>query len=596
MKNHHIEEFILRYIGSEPEAAILVSGRWGSGKTYLVRKTVKKKTHEFLHVSLAGVRSTDEIVKLLYAEAFPALENKSLKVMGSLAKSLAGVVRFKSELKSTDLFDLDRYEIMIFDDLERSELTTKEMLGFINRFVEHDKCRVILIGNEDELEKDPTFKNTKEKVVGFTLTVEPDSEPVVELQAEEIGGSTGKFISSRLESITSIVDEIETSNLRVIKFALKDLKKPYEQLEQAGIEDDAKEGFLFPFFIINIAYRLGEIDREHIKKRTVDDYTRAFLQHSEKYEPDNFEKVDQRVQSIDLYTPTLDNDYLEAAICDGRHDCELLQRTIADFLGRSDPSANLEWRNLWYLIHQKEEVVTQSMERLATKVSDREYEEPGEILHVLGIYLRLKKAKLISCTKARIFSEFTRYISDLKEADKLPIWHNDHDLSLRMGSAYGLGFVESDDPTFSKAYNHFKKESEKELDKKVIQSIKDAFSRKVIDDDELRVLILQADHKYNAYAKPYLGKVDANFVGQSILNQEGDVRFKILNTLGSRYYQNPNREVVDGESKWVRRLITALKRGARSETKIEQYRLQEVLSWRLDDVAKKFANENSGTP
>ena len=41
--------------------------------------------------------------------------------------------------------------IICFDDLERFGLPVNEILGFINRLVEHNHCKVIILANEKKL-------------------------------------------------------------------------------------------------------------------------------------------------------------------------------------------------------------------------------------------------------------------------------------------------------------------------------------------------------------------------------------------------------------------------------------------------------------
>jgi hypothetical protein len=42
----------------------------------------------------------------------------------------------------------DNHKIIIFDDLERCKLKISELFGYINEFVEHYGCKVILLSEE----------------------------------------------------------------------------------------------------------------------------------------------------------------------------------------------------------------------------------------------------------------------------------------------------------------------------------------------------------------------------------------------------------------------------------------------------------------
>ncbi|MCB4862479.1 KAP family NTPase [Sphingobium sp. PNB] len=163
--NAHILSYIAQYLSKEPTFALMISGEWGAGKTFLVRSVFQGRS-DILYVSLNGTAKTSEVIERLYLAAYPVFADKTMRALGSIARTVGGVFRLKSDLKFEDLFDLDRYKILVLDDIERSLLSPQEILGFINNFVEHDSKHVILIANENELENKPNYKQIREKVVG----------------------------------------------------------------------------------------------------------------------------------------------------------------------------------------------------------------------------------------------------------------------------------------------------------------------------------------------------------------------------------------------------------------------------------------------
>jgi hypothetical protein len=86
------------------------------------------------------------------------------------------------DLPFQSYFDPPRNQLIIFDDLERCSISIPDTLGYINQFVEHKDCKVIILANEDELLKfgaktindvDPekvpevrAYRNIKEKLIG----------------------------------------------------------------------------------------------------------------------------------------------------------------------------------------------------------------------------------------------------------------------------------------------------------------------------------------------------------------------------------------------------------------------------------------------
>ncbi len=67
------------------------------------------------------------------------------------------------DFKPEDLLNTKDY-ILIFDDLERCSINIINLLGYINFFVEHQSYKVILIANEEELEKTEKYRSNKRKI------------------------------------------------------------------------------------------------------------------------------------------------------------------------------------------------------------------------------------------------------------------------------------------------------------------------------------------------------------------------------------------------------------------------------------------------
>ncbi len=112
--NKHIEEFLDYYLNVEqsPDYAVLITGCWGSGKTYFIRqylegrgaagKDVVKETdwltgfekYTVVYVSLFGMKMRDDINKKIERILHPKINSKNLKYLPdaiSLVSDLAGI-------------------------------------------------------------------------------------------------------------------------------------------------------------------------------------------------------------------------------------------------------------------------------------------------------------------------------------------------------------------------------------------------------------------------------------------------------------------------------------------------------------------------
>ena len=194
MSNEHISQFLNYYIKlSNPQYAVLLKGKWGSGKSHFIneyKEHLKTNEHKFIYVSLYGVTSYDEIETKFLETIHPRLYNKKTIFAGKIAKQfLKGTLKIDwddngqenaeletkiPDFKPEDLLNTKDY-ILIFDDLERCSINIINLLGYINFFVEHQSYKVILIANEKELKKTKKYKTIKEKLIGKTFEFKTNS-------------------------------------------------------------------------------------------------------------------------------------------------------------------------------------------------------------------------------------------------------------------------------------------------------------------------------------------------------------------------------------------------------------------------------------
>ena len=259
-----ISEVIDLYLSMETAYAVMISGPWGSGKTYFVKNSLipkieatplkqdNTKHYRPVLVSLFGQKSIDEVQASILLSLFPFAGNKFAKLGGILAKGLfkgalklGGFDAFPDGTAGThfDSKDWIKFEelVLIFDDLERrhKDLPLEEVLGFINSLVEAGNNKVLIITHEKE-QKDQHYHDLKEKTVGITVIFQPD------LMVSMKNIITTRFASSPLYqrflldnagSITAAFLK-QSKNLRIFTYWLSYFQFVFSQLEDVldGIE------------------------------------------------------------------------------------------------------------------------------------------------------------------------------------------------------------------------------------------------------------------------------------------------------------------------------------------------------------------------
>lgn len=237
MPSSPAETRLLEFVNSHyhPRYALLLNGKWGSGKTKLINDvmaSLKKEKRPVAYVSLNGINSVDDISSLMYSELHPKLGGKVSKISRSLFYSL-----IKNGIK-IDLNDAiqvgsgisegifsrkpenEKDFVAIFDDLERCKLPIEESLGYINRFVENEYVRVIIVANEQEISHGKYF-DIKEKVVGETVNCVPNFKSAFSWFANEIQAVEFKsMILSQFHIFEQVFTESQSENLRIVRHAV----------------------------------------------------------------------------------------------------------------------------------------------------------------------------------------------------------------------------------------------------------------------------------------------------------------------------------------------------------------------------------------
>ncbi|MEI3052279.1 MAG: P-loop NTPase fold protein [Prevotella sp.] len=272
--NNQIFDFLNEYAKlPSPQYAVLLRGKWGCGKTYFVKnwlaefdKSNKLPANENsielkpIYVSLFGMREISDIKSAIdrcVNPFFYSKPGKILKIAGRIASKIIfkteldidedgkGETSFSGALDSLTIFENDNKDevkgvkFIIFDDLERCQIPMKQLLGFINYFVEHCDCHVVVIGEEKYLD-DKTQHDLlefKEKIVGREFEILPDIEAAIKLFVSEPMMATD-FLSKETGMIQLCFECTATHNLRLLRQSLLDFSSLISALPTSLVENN----------------------------------------------------------------------------------------------------------------------------------------------------------------------------------------------------------------------------------------------------------------------------------------------------------------------------------------------------------------------
>lgn len=337
MSDAAILDFIKGYINqSIYNYAVLIDGHWGSGKTFFVKHTLIPYLKEdfpekkIVYVSLYGCTTKDDITRQILIESLPLnslMKSKAFNSASSIGKvvlggalSLKGISFPDLAIDISNFLSLDNC-ILIFDDLERCNLSANVVLGYINNFVEHDGLKVVIVANEAEITttqldlnrelkflaasnrnikfnvkedetkgnnvisqdgsiekidvkelykrvnclfgEDKLYKQIKEKLIGTTIYYRPDFSRIIDTIAENSISSQEirKIILENKHFIVEKLNYYNHPNIRTILFAIDKFntvaKSLLEAINLEELKDILNEIFKYTF-IISILDKTGQ--------------------------------------------------------------------------------------------------------------------------------------------------------------------------------------------------------------------------------------------------------------------------------------------------------------------------------------------------
>ena len=299
---------LIRYCNEERHlGALLLTGEWGCGKTYLVDRDLAdalRATHFIVRVSFLGIDSVealnDAVRKQYLMVCTPYLgkmkqKRENLKsghnFFDSLAKALEAINPIQGGIASA-FVGLDPLEyvplepvvedlhekkakkrvVLVFDDLNRSQLDWGKFVGTINEYCENKGFTTIVIGDMEAIRANPKFdtmlyKTVKEKTIARTVRYLPDFQKVVTKILEESAWPSpeyAEFLAEHVQTITDVFcDDASVRNTKIRKYhnlrslncALQDFYRLYEILAEHQVPELGK--YLYSFIVYILISRNG---------------------------------------------------------------------------------------------------------------------------------------------------------------------------------------------------------------------------------------------------------------------------------------------------------------------------------------------------
>ncbi len=402
--NQHVKDFIDYYIklNVRPDYALMITGAWGSGKSFLVKNQIKKlQSNSELnvhYVSLYGLSSTKEIDDLIFASMHPILSNKIVKVGSRFITSALkmGVnasfdfndggrdeTTVNATLPKINLAEFisddetKANSIFVFDDFERCSINPVQILGYINYFVEYLGAKVIIISNPIKI-TEKNYQEIKEKVIGQELKVVPDFESAFEVLSKSVSTEECKNVLMKSKSTVKLIfDESGCNNLRALRYALLQFERIFKALPQKAKQSEQYlEDLISEFLPLALEHIIGGVE---ITALTLSNYCEdtSVAKPLEKYS--GFETFKLFGQKDNFWVNFFTAGSINTTTLNDKVDTHHL------FLTDSTP----DWQKLWHWKHLSESDFKRVLESIELDLKNNIITEAGEILHIFGTQMLL---------------------------------------------------------------------------------------------------------------------------------------------------------------------------------------------------------------
>ncbi len=331
MKAQHIESIFFEYLKTDKtQYAILLNGKWGCGKTFYWEHSLdpiaKQCEFKTLYISLNGISKVDALEHLLFIKLIPYIGNQKNVAFKNTIRFMTNIINVTttvflklrlSELFkdiSVDSFDYSKY-VICFDDFERCKMPLKEVLGYINNFVEHKNSKIIILADESKTGSNlKGYNNLKEKVVGRIINFETNISiilPQLFKKYETKDVDFFNFLISQKDAIGNIFEEYQEPNLRIIYFYLDILEKIFPQYK--NVDDKYVQEIILFAALISIEFKKGNLTSDDYKDyRGIDTINEYFI--SSKIEQGLVENGKAKSQNVKEYHETFYDIYLRKNI------------------------------------------------------------------------------------------------------------------------------------------------------------------------------------------------------------------------------------------------------------------------------------------
>lgn len=584
----HLKEYLDYYKTREsPGYAVLVTGEWGTGKTFQVKQALAEE--EQYYVSLFGLQTAEDVHSAVIAVTDPTLAKVRAVVdrVGDTAKDMGGPFALGGLIPGVmnrlvrHVVETDR--TLIFDDLERCGLELQDRLGVINTYVEHHGFRVVVIAHDEELVD--KFKDTKEKLFGQTIKVEPHvDEAFDDFCSQLLTPEKQEYLNNHRAEIMGIFEASKVKSLRILRHVIEDLGRLHEMLDDDHLRNTAAMAELVGLFsALNMEVRSSRpLLEEDLNDRQKLQHRHELLRISAddgKPEKHKLLVADEKYATVDLTSNLLQDTPIIQMLIEGRYDQGLVRASLNNSVYFLKPEDVPPWKVVINFDELEDDVVASALVQMQKQFDNHEVTDSGEMLHIFSLRIMMADKGAIDDNIPTIVEDCKAYIDYLLAANQLPPRETDWRWKEHFDSGgYGYWVSDANRDQFNEILHHLVKAREQALENLFPEITAQLINFMKTDGRAFLEQVCFTNKGENIYALiPVLSHISPEaFVGVWMEAPKENWK-QIYYALKGRYEGNRLNDELKSEKEWIQQVIKLLDEEVEKADGLQALRIERAI-------------------
>lgn len=562
-----------------------------------------------MYVSLFGVQTVDQLHSEVVAAAAPEL-SKASRVISKGSEIVAGLGwpwalagGIPSVLNAMLKREIKPSKTLVFDDLERSDLTLKDLLGGINFYVEHLGFRVVVIAHDETLATE--FLTMKEKIFGQSIRVEPQVEGALYHFIERIEDPSAKRLAIHFKyKIQDVFISSNIKSLRVLRHAVEDLTRLYSVLRKEHLEKStAMEELTKCFVAFQLEVRAGNLKAKDLFNRRGVRIAHLMRIQGKSDDVPNAPPLvtaDNKYPDVDLEAGMLNDTVLHAMLIEGRFPEEEIRASIDNSPHFIVPSAAPPWKVVTTFDKLDDVYVEDAVKRMQEQFEKREITDSGTMLHIFALRMMMAENGITDRSIREIADQNNAYIDQLLKEGRLPAreakwrWYDEFERSY---DGFGYWVSEVCAPFFDETWKHLLACREAAFQNQIPNIAKALLDLVATDQQAFFEAVSSTNNGPNPYATiPVLYQIDPEaFVDNWLSSDRRNWRY-ISYAIENRYSANQLENDLSLERDWALSLLKELDQRAANETGFRALRIKRIRPKILVEQAQSTASVEFDLP